>query len=51
MVSMISWLVVVLLVGAAFNPIVKVGIFLVALGITVVAEKCRKEMESGSHWH
>ncbi len=48
--KMIWGLVAALLLAGAFSPIVKVAIFMVALGIAVVAEKCRNELENGSHW-
>lgn len=48
--KMIWGLVVALLIAGAFSPIVQLAIFLVALGVSVVAEKCRNELENGSRW-
>jgi hypothetical protein len=48
--KMIWGLVVALLIAGAFSPIVQLATFLVALGVSVVIEKCRNELESGSLW-
>jgi len=48
--KMIWGLVVGLLITGEFSPVVQLAIFVVALGISVVIEKCRNELESGSHW-
>jgi len=50
MEKMIWGLVVGLLIAGAFSSIVQLAIFLVALGVSVVIEKCRNELENGSHW-
>lgn len=48
--KMIWGLVVYLLLAGAFSPVVQLAIFVVALGVSVVEEKCRNELENGSHW-
>lgn len=50
MEKMIWGLVVGLLIAGEFSPIVQLATFLVALGVSVVIEKCRNELESGSLW-
>lgn len=46
--NIVAWLIVALLIGGVVTPVVKALIFLAALGISVVAEKC-KELENGSN--
>ena len=46
MCKLFSWIVVVALVAASLNPVIKLVLFLLALGVSVVAEKCVRDFES-----